>query len=71
MAIKYVKPSIWNSTWQNFLKKQQSMNATLKEMGYRRSIPKTKALDAILKKQLYFDDRELIKLANKRRKDND
>lgn len=66
---KYVKMSIWKTTNENMLQKKKNMEADIiKQTGRKVNIPLTRLYDAISKKPITFDLKELFDIGRRRRR---
>jgi len=67
--MRYKKFNMPIEAYDNFKRKQTRMNLELKNLlGRSRNIPLTRLVTAVSQKMVTIDDKELISLANHRRK---
>lgn len=66
---RYVKPSVWESSWKIFEDKHTKICKDISEMrGKKIVIPKTRLFDFLIKKSVYVDNSELIDISKRRRR---
>jgi len=66
---RYVKMSIWKTTNENMMKKKEKMEADIiRQTGRKINIPLTRLYDAISKKPITFDLKELFDISRRKRR---
>ena len=69
MTKRYVKMSIWETTNKNMFSKKKKMEEdVMKNTGRKINIPLTSLYDAISRKPITFDIKEIFDISKRRRK---